>query len=51
MYHAQRDHEKQWWQGREALLKQQAARGEGRKKLGELLCVNYIRLRYLLRSH
>ena len=37
--HAQREHEKQWWQSREALIQQQLGRVESRKKLGELLYV------------
>ncbi|OJJ81141.1 uncharacterized protein ASPGLDRAFT_133324 [Aspergillus glaucus CBS 516.65] len=34
---SQHDHEKQWWQGREALCKKQKARGEKKKELDEVL--------------
>ncbi|OJJ36828.1 hypothetical protein ASPWEDRAFT_38477 [Aspergillus wentii DTO 134E9] len=34
---SQHDHEKQWWQGREALLKKQSARVEKKKELDEVL--------------
>lgn len=33
----QHDHEKQWWQGREALLKKQSARTEKKKELDAVL--------------
>lgn len=33
----QHDHEKQWWQGREALLKKQKARVDKKKELDEVL--------------
>ncbi|RAK99724.1 uncharacterized protein BO80DRAFT_426392 [Aspergillus ibericus CBS 121593] len=33
----QHDHEKQWWQGREALLKKQASRSEKKKELDAVL--------------
>ena len=34
---SQHDHEKQWWQGREALCKKQKARGGKKKELDEVL--------------
>ncbi|KAI9778874.1 MAG: hypothetical protein M1839_007837 [Geoglossum umbratile] len=37
MITVQHDHEKQWWEGRQALLKKQNARVEGKKKLDEVL--------------
>ncbi|KAE8349250.1 hypothetical protein BDV28DRAFT_141628 [Aspergillus coremiiformis] len=33
----QHDHEKQWWEGREALVKKQKARGEKKKELDAVL--------------
>lgn len=33
----QHDHERQWWEGREALLEKQETRGEKKKKLDEVL--------------
>ncbi|KAL1861918.1 hypothetical protein Plec18170_000742 [Paecilomyces lecythidis] len=34
---SQHEHEKQWWNGREALVEKQKARGEKKKKLDEVL--------------
>lgn len=34
---SQHDHEKQWWQGREALCRKQMARGEKKRELDEVL--------------
>ena len=33
----QHQHEQQWWEGREALLKKQSGREEARRKVGEVL--------------
>ena len=34
---SQHQHERQWWDGRQALVKQQGERGEGRKKVEDVL--------------
>jgi hypothetical protein len=36
----QHDHERQWWQGREALCAKQRARGEKKKELDAVLYVS-----------
>lgn len=35
----QQQHERQWWEGREALVRKQQQRGEGRKALDDVLYV------------
>lgn len=35
----QHEHEEQWWKAREDLVKRQAARAEGQKKIDEVLYV------------
>lgn len=37
MIRNQHDHERQWWAGREALVKQQGARAGGKKELDDVL--------------
>lgn len=37
MIRVQHEHERQWWDGRQALLQKQEGREEGRKKLDEVL--------------
>ncbi|SLM38150.1 Protein of unknown function DUF2458 [Lasallia pustulata] len=37
LIHTQQQHERQWWEGREALVRKQQQRGEGRKALDEVL--------------
>ena len=37
MIKVQQEHEQQWWDGRQALLRKQEGREEGRKKLDEVL--------------
>lgn len=37
MINVQHEHERQWWDGREALLRKQEGRVEGRKKLNDVL--------------
>jgi hypothetical protein len=42
MIQSQHDHEKKWWQGREALLEKQATRAEKKKRINEVLYVNVL---------
>jgi L-rhamnose mutarotase len=37
MIKVQHEHEQEWWDAREALVKKQGARAEGQKKLDEVL--------------
>jgi hypothetical protein len=37
MMKVQREHEEQWWSGREMLIEKQKARKEGQKKLDDVL--------------
>lgn len=44
MIKVQHEHEEQWWNGRQALLKRQASRAESQRKLDEVLCVTLLYL-------
>jgi len=37
MIKTQREHEEQWWNGRQALIEKQSNRKEGREKLASVL--------------
>lgn len=37
LMHSQHEHEKQWWEGREALCRKQRVRGEKKRELNEVL--------------
>ena len=37
LIHTQRQHERQWWDGREALVRKQKQRGEGRRAVDDVL--------------